>query len=98
MSESLVVACDVEETFTQVLTQLVQDGGDEDQMSVELLQEQVELNLEYSGGSLSKWQNFLGRRLREKSKKPVSVDTALTPAFNLPGDRVTVLQGEGMEW
>ena len=33
-----------------------------------------------------------------KSKKPVSVDTVLTPAFNLPGDRVTVLQGEGMEW
>ena len=48
---------DVEETVTQVLTQLVQDGGEEDQMSVELLQEQVELNLGYSEGSLSKWQN-----------------------------------------
>jgi hypothetical protein len=29
MSESLVDASDVEETVTQVLTQLVQDGGDE---------------------------------------------------------------------
>ena len=48
MSGSLVVACDVEETVTQVLTQLVEDGGDEDQMSVELLQEQVEFHLVYS--------------------------------------------------
>ena len=40
MSESLVDASDVEETVTQVLTQLVQDGGEEDQMSVEFLQEQ----------------------------------------------------------
>ncbi len=70
MSESLVDASDVEETVTQVLTQVVQDGDDEDQMSVELLQEQVELRLEYSEGSLSKCQNFLGRRLRDflKSK------------------------------
>jgi len=58
MSESLVDVSDVEETVTQVLTQRVQDGDDEDQMSVELLQEQVEL--EYSEGSLRKWQNFLG--------------------------------------
>ena len=59
MSESLRVdSSDVEETVTQVLTQRVQDGDDEDQMSVELLQEQVEL--EYSEGSLRKWQNFLG--------------------------------------
>ena len=58
MSESLVDSSDVEETVTQVLTQCVQDGDDEDQMSVELLQEQVEL--EYSEGSLRKWQNFLG--------------------------------------
>ena len=49
MSESIVDASHVEEIVTQVLTQLVQDGGDEDQMSVELLQEQVELHLEYSG-------------------------------------------------
>ena len=59
MSESLVDASDVQETVTPVLTQLVQDGGDEDQMSVELLQEQVELHLEYAEGSLSKWQKFL---------------------------------------
>jgi hypothetical protein len=58
MSESLVDVSDVEETVTQVLTQRVQDGDDEDQMSVELLQEQVEL--EYSEGSLRKWQNFFG--------------------------------------
>ena len=32
MSESLVVSCDLEETVTQVLTQIVQDGGDEHQM------------------------------------------------------------------
>jgi chorismate mutase len=48
MSESLVDSPDVEETVTQVLTKLVQDGEDEDQMSVEFLQEQVELCLEYS--------------------------------------------------
>ena len=36
MSESLVDKSDVEETVTQVLTQLVQDGVDEDQVSVEL--------------------------------------------------------------
>ena len=34
MSESLVVACDVEETVTQALTQIVQDGDDEHQMTV----------------------------------------------------------------
>ena len=55
MSESLVVACDLEETVAEVLTQLVQDGGE---MPVELLQEQVELHLEYSEGSLSNWQNL----------------------------------------
>ena len=80
MSESIVDASHVEEIVTQVLTQLVQDGGDEDQMSVELLQEQVELHLEYDSGSLSKWHNFLGRTLRDffKSKNPASVHTALT--------------------
>ena len=62
-------------------------------MSAALLQEQVELNLEYSEGSLRKWQTFLVRRLLDflKSKNPVSEHTGLTPAFNLPGDRVTVL-------
>ena len=52
MSESLVDVSDVEETVTQVLTHHLQDGGDEDQMSVELQREQVELRLEYSEGSL----------------------------------------------
>ena len=72
MSESIVDASHVEEIVTQVLTQFVQDGGDEDQMSVELLQEQVELHLEYSEESLTKCQNFLGHRLRDffKSKNP----------------------------
>ena len=54
MSESIVDTSHVEEIVTQVLTQLVQDGGDEDQMSVEFLQEQVELNLEYSGETLKR--------------------------------------------
>ena len=49
----------------QVLTQLVQDGDDETQMSVELRQEQVELPLEYDAGSLSTWHNFLGDRSRD---------------------------------
>ena len=86
MSESIVDASHVEEIVTQVLTQLVQDGGDEDQMSVELLQEQVELHLEYDSGSLSKWHNFLGRTLRDffKSKNPASVHTALTWAAKGP--------------
>ena len=44
MSESIVDTSHVEEIVTQVLTQLVEDGDDEDQMSVELLQEQVELH------------------------------------------------------
>ena len=49
MSESLVDTSDVDETVTQVLTYHVQDGGDEHQRPMELLQEQVELHLEYSG-------------------------------------------------
>jgi hypothetical protein len=65
MSESQVDSSHVEEIVTQVLTQLVQDGGDEDQMSVELLQEQVELHLEYDEGSLRKCHNFLGHTLRD---------------------------------
>jgi hypothetical protein len=78
MSESLVLASDVDETVTQVLTQLVQDGGEQGQMSVALLQEQVELHLGYSEGYLSKWHNRLGCRLRDffKSKNPASVHTA----------------------
>ena len=54
MSESQVDASHVEEIGTQVLTQFVtrQDGGDEDHMSVELLQEQVDLQ-EY--GVTKKW-------------------------------------------
>jgi hypothetical protein len=59
MSESSVYASDVEETVTQVLTQFVQGGGEQAAMSVELLQEQVELRLEYAAGFLSKCQNFL---------------------------------------
>ena len=56
MSVSLVDSSHVEETVNQVLTQLVQDGDGEDpKMSVELLQEQVEVYLEYAEGSLSKW-------------------------------------------
>jgi len=55
MSESLSRASDVEKTVTQVLTQFVQDGGEQAAMSVELLQEQVELNLGCDAGSLSKW-------------------------------------------
>jgi hypothetical protein len=64
----------------QVLAQRVQDGGDEDRMSVELLQEQVELYLEYAAGSLSKWQNFLGDRLCDffKWTNPASVHAALS--------------------
>jgi len=58
MSESTVNVSHVEEIVTQVLTQLVQDGGDEDQMSVEFLQEQVELHLEYDAGSWIKRYNF----------------------------------------
>ena len=83
MSESLVVACDLEETVAEVLTQLVQDGGE---MPVELLQEQVELHLEYSEGSLSNWQNFLTSRLRDffKYKNPESVNTALIWASKPP--------------
>ena len=45
MSESLVVESDVDETVTEVLAQLVRDGGEQAQTSVELMQEQVEVNL-----------------------------------------------------
>ncbi len=93
MSESVVNADDVEESVTQVLTHFVQGGGEQAAMSVQLLAEQVEIDLEYDEGSLSKWHNFLGRTLRDffKSKNPASVQTALTWADFLhmnPHDRV----------
>ncbi len=49
-------------------------GGEQAAMSVQLLKEQVEMHLGYDEGSLSKWHNFLGRRLRDffKSKNPAS--------------------------
>ncbi len=77
MSESPVNVSDVEEIVTQVLTQFVEGGGEEDQMSVELIQEQVEFYLEYDTGSLIKFHNFLGHTLCDffKSKTPVSVHT-----------------------
>jgi hypothetical protein len=62
MSESVVDTADVEETVTRVLTHFVQDGGDQTEMSVEFLQKQMELHLEYAPGTLSKWHNFLGGR------------------------------------
>ena len=72
MSESVVNAGDVEESVTQVLTHFVQGGGEQAAMSVQLLAEQVEIDLEYDEGSLSKWHNFLGRTLSDffKSKNP----------------------------
>jgi hypothetical protein len=62
MSESVVDTADVEETVTRVLTHFVQDGGEQTEMSVELLQKEMELHLEYAAGTLSKWHNFLGDR------------------------------------
>ena len=41
MSESLVVESDVDETVTEVLAQLVRDGGEQAQNSVELMQLEV---------------------------------------------------------
>ena len=86
MSESVVNAGDVEESVTQVLTHFVQGGGEQAAMSVQLLAEQVEIDLGYEKGSLSKWHNFLGRTLRDffKSKNPASVHTALTWAAKGP--------------
>jgi hypothetical protein len=61
-------------------------GGEQAAMSVQLLQEQVEMHLGYDEGSLSKWHNFLGRTFRDffKSKNPASVQTALTWAAKAP--------------
>ncbi len=84
MSVSLVDSSHVEETVNQVLTQFVQDGDGEDlEVSVEFLQivqEQVELHLEYAKGSLTKCQNFLLFTMCAfvQSKNPVSVHSALT--------------------
>jgi hypothetical protein len=50
MSESVVDAADVEETVTQVLTHFVQGGGEQASMSVQLSQEQVEIQLGYDQG------------------------------------------------
>ncbi len=47
MSESVVDADDVEETVTQVLTHFVQGGDEQVAMSVQLLQEQVEMHLSW---------------------------------------------------
>ena len=63
MSESLGVAFDVEETVTDLLALLVRDGGEQAQISVEWQQEQVELHLEYSKGSLIRWKNRLTSRI-----------------------------------
>ena len=59
MSESVVDVADVEETVTQVLTHFVQGGGEQVAMSMQLLQEEVEIHLGYDQGSLIKWHNFL---------------------------------------
>ena len=85
MSESVVNAGDVEESVTQVLAHFVQGGGEQAAMSVQLLAEQVEIDLGYEKGSLSKWHNFLGRTLRDffKSKNPASVHTAPQARFFL---------------
>ena len=71
MSESLVDESDVEETVTQVLTQFVEDGDDQTVMSVELLQEKVELLLGYLAGSLSKWHIRLVHRLGDCSSQRI---------------------------
>ena len=52
MSESVVDDVDVEESVTQVLTHFVQGGGEQVAMSLQLLQEQVEIHLGYDQGSL----------------------------------------------
>jgi hypothetical protein len=65
MSESVVGAGDVEETVTQVLTHFVQGGVERTAMSVQLVQDQVEIDLGYDQGSLKKWHNFVGRTFRD---------------------------------
>ena len=61
-SESLVVESDVHQTVTEVL---VLDGFEQTDITVKLLQEQVELNLGYSEGSLNKCHNTLSTAIRE---------------------------------
>ena len=65
MSESLVVPSDVHQTVTEVLGRLVQDDLKQTDITVKMLQEQVELNLGYSEGSLNKWHNALSTVIRE---------------------------------
>ena len=65
MSESLVVPSDVHQTVTEVLGQLVLDDFKQTDITVKLLQEQVELNLGYSEGSLNKWHNVFSTAIRE---------------------------------
>ena len=65
MSESLVVPSDVHQTVTEVLGRLVLDDLKQTDITVKLLQEQVELNLGYSEGSLIKWHNALSTTIRE---------------------------------
>jgi hypothetical protein len=89
MSESLVVPSDVHQTVTEVLEQLVLDDFKQTDITVKLLQEQVELNLGYSEGSLNKWHNALSTAIREffrgvQSKNPPSLQTALTWAYQVP--------------
>ena len=61
MSESLVVPSDVHQTVTEVLGQHVLDGFEQTDITVKLLQEQVELNLGYSEGSLTSTSSEVGR-------------------------------------
>ena len=89
MSESLVVPSDVHQTVTEVLGQLVLDDLKQTDITVKLLQEQVELNLGYSEGSLNKWHNALSTAIREffrgvQWKNPPSLQTALTWASQVP--------------
>ncbi len=83
MSESLVVPSDVHQTVTEVLGQLVLDDFKQTDITVKLLQEQVELILGYSEGSFNKWHNALSTAIPEffrgvQSKNPPSLQTALT--------------------
>ena len=90
MSESVVDAGDVEKSVTQVLTHFVQGGGEQAAMSVQLLQEQVEIDLGYDKGSLSKWHIFLGRTFRVFFKKVSTHSTyvgARTPTICKPASR-----------
>ena len=47
MTESVVVTSDVEDTVRKVLPQFVQEGDEQDRMSVQLIQEQVEQSSQF---------------------------------------------------